>query len=796
LNLSVVTTVVDGSKLGGQLEVAVDGKVSWRAAVGNPGLVCAAHARNVRVLPIVGHPKVPHQEHAAFDYHGLLSNATAVARAARELSMLVAAAGYDGVEFDMEALGAPYGKPHVPGGFDYGMAYVGLVAATRAALRAATTAHATTFVTVGALNVSAQDEAPVFAAYPLVPLAEATDGIFIMGYDMNKGHDTCAGPNAPIDVLGAYVGGYIAVGVPPEKLILGIPWYGRQYYCNGTGTGLSVIPACTRSTCFCGSPGHYAPYEGVPSLWQTRARLRSARTTGCSRGWDERAGSPWMDCPATATVPRTQTWYDDENSTRLKVELADRLGLGGIGVFSAEMAGDPTTVGDEEAVKAAWAALSRFNGRLVAPAPATDRVYSGVNTPALGGVFNVRDFGAVGNNVTYDTAAVRAAALALREAGGGTLLFPRDKTYLTGCINLSSHTTVVIEPGATVVGSPQVDDWPLIDPLPYMGWGSMNQGLLYCTGCVNVTLTGGGTIDGLDQPWYPMAPAQCSSAPPCAGTHLVLFRNSTGVVVSNVTVIRSRNWALHFAWVTDLHVERVTVDIDGGDAIDLTCVHNAVIEQSVLAAGKDAIGVKSGAGHAGRLFGRPTRNVVFRDIHVGRGHGLSIGDEIAAGVINVTFERIFLNGTRAGPRIKSKPGTGGFIDNITYRNITGVRMGVPPGGSDNPHHGSLNEAWRDIDIDLDWTSNNSTKTGNTSCTNLLFDGVQISGGVNAGVFIGTGTTAIVNVTLRNVKLGGGAISNAAFQNCTHVKNGVCIGDTVDPCPPCFTRQWENAMLFK
>ena len=59
----------------------------------------------MRVLPIVGHPKPPHEEHVPFDYKGLLSNSSAVLRAAKEISTLVAAAGYDGVEFDMEALG-------------------------------------------------------------------------------------------------------------------------------------------------------------------------------------------------------------------------------------------------------------------------------------------------------------------------------------------------------------------------------------------------------------------------------------------------------------------------------------------------------------------------------------------------------------------------------------------------------------------------------------------------------------------------------------------------------------------
>ena len=114
LDLSAVTAVVDGSKLGGQLEVAVDGAVTWRSAAGDPELVCRAHQAGVRVFSIAGHLKLPHQDHVPFDYHGLLSNRSAVARAARGLASMAFEAGYDGVEFDMEAIGAPYG-PERPG---------------------------------------------------------------------------------------------------------------------------------------------------------------------------------------------------------------------------------------------------------------------------------------------------------------------------------------------------------------------------------------------------------------------------------------------------------------------------------------------------------------------------------------------------------------------------------------------------------------------------------------------------------------------------------------------------------
>ena len=79
------------------------------------------------------------------------------------------------------------------------------------------------------------------------------------------------------------------------------------------------------------------------------------------------------------------------------------------------------------------------------------------------GPFDVTKFGAAGDNHTDDTAAIRAATAALEAAGGGTLLFPARKTFLTGPFNISSHTEVVIESGATVLGHAAAD-WPIVDP--------------------------------------------------------------------------------------------------------------------------------------------------------------------------------------------------------------------------------------------------------------------------------------------------------------------------------------------
>ena len=386
LNFSAVTTIVQGSKLGGQLVVDNDGSVSWRTKSGpssgssSSSLICTAHSHGVRVLPIVDPPPAPHHVPGTLkkprDYQTLLQNSSAISRAASELATLATAAGFDGVEFDWEGMGAPYVGAH-RSKFDYGTAYVSLLRQTRAAVRKAHR-YGSTYVTIGLNNVSSKTEKPVFAAYPLKQMADATDGMFIMACeavhvpshasvsfwsllccslaissalttytktttrkidgacrmcvrvhehcvfkdDMNHAHAYCGRANSPLDTVTSNLNGWLALGVPRSKLILGIPWYGHVYHC-----GLSTVlpgPECATAapTCIVGSKtkpsligGH-----GTTTLWEVEQLLANSSRNGCFKGWSEAASSPFIDCPSAAAAlapaaaggaaaaAHTQTW--------------------------------------------------------------------------------------------------------------------------------------------------------------------------------------------------------------------------------------------------------------------------------------------------------------------------------------------------------------------------------------------------------------------------------------------------------------------------------------------------------
>lgn len=112
------------------------------------------------------------------------------------------------------------------------------------------------------------------------------------------------------------------------------------------------------------------------------------------------------------------------------------------------------------------------------------------------GLFNVRDFGAKGDGVTLDTAALNKTIEACAAVGGGTVYLPAG-TYLSGTVHLKSNVTLWIDSGAIILGSENLADYDVVTP-PYMKirtdlwFGFLIQG----TDLDRVAIIGSGTIDG------------------------------------------------------------------------------------------------------------------------------------------------------------------------------------------------------------------------------------------------------------------------------------------------------------
>src|SRR5580693_20002 len=72
--------------------------------------------------------------------------------------------------------------------------------------------------------------------------------------------------------------------------------------------------------------------------------------------------------------------------------------------------------------------------------------------------FDVREFGAKADGVTFDTEAIQKALDACGRSGGGTVTFSPG-TYLSKPLTLRTKSTVLLEEGATLLASPRQSDF-------------------------------------------------------------------------------------------------------------------------------------------------------------------------------------------------------------------------------------------------------------------------------------------------------------------------------------------------
>jgi len=346
-------------------------------------------------------------------------------------------------------------------------------------------------------------------------------------------------------------------------------------------------------------------------------------------------------------------------------------------------------------------------------------------------VFNVLNYGAVGDGTTLNTKAISSAITAAKQAGGSsTLYFPSGK-YLTGPFNLTSNMQLSLDPAATILAVPDMTQFGIVPAWPSYGTGrDTNTGpdnyepFIGAYNAQNVSITGG-TIDGQGQYWWDLYRAkQLHHSRPV----LVQFQWCDGVKVTNTLLRNSPFWNLHPLYTNDVYIADMTIlapqTSPNTDGIDVDSSTNVLIERVTVTNGDDMIAIKSGFNMPGILYGKPSANVIIRDSVFANGHGISVGSETSGGVRNITFENCEVTNAVNGPRVKTSRGRGGIIQDIVFKNITvrncygssGVVMstGMNYDNIPNPGNATTTPIVRDITIS-DVRSTQCSKPGSFIC---------------------------------------------------------------------------------
>ena len=156
-------------------------------------------------------------------------------------------------------------------------------------------------------------------SWDIKTLSELCDYLIVMGYDYYWSGSSTAGPVAPLEGesynVTRTINTYLTAGVSPEKLLLGVPWYGYDWpvltntrKATASGTATSRI------------------YTSANQLAVTYGKIFDLAT---KVPYVSYSGSPaWR-----------QLWFDDPESLSMKYTLAKNKNLGGIGIWALSYEG-------------------------------------------------------------------------------------------------------------------------------------------------------------------------------------------------------------------------------------------------------------------------------------------------------------------------------------------------------------------------------------------------------------------------------------------------------------------------
>ena len=322
--------------------------------------------------------------------------------------------------------------------------------------------------------------------------------------------------------------------------------------------------------------------------------------------------------------------------------------------------------------------------------------------------FPITKYGAkTSNSAKKNQKAINKAISECSKKGGGKVIVPAG-TYLTGAITLQSNVNLVVEKDATLLFAYEPELYPQV----LTRWEGLDcwnlSPCIYAYKADNVAITGEGTIDGNgsnDTWWWwcgkpvygwkeGMPRQQDDNGRPRLlrmaedgvdmnerrftttdrlRPQLIGLNTCNNVLIEGVTLLRSPFWVIHPLLCSNVTVRRVHIDNDGpnGDGCDPESCDGVLIEDCYFNTGDDCIAVKSGRNNDGRLWDKPSENIIIRNCMMANGHGgVVIGSEISGGCRNLFAENNKMDSPDLDRvvRIKTNPCRGGVIENIYVRN--------------------------------------------------------------------------------------------------------------------------------
>jgi polygalacturonase len=216
-------------------------------------------------------------------------------------------------------------------------------------------------------------------------------------------------------------------------------------------------------------------------------------------------------------------------------------------------------------------------------------------------IFDITDYGAVGDSATLNSAFIQKAIDACAKKGGGIVVFPAGK-FVTGTIVLRSNIEYHFDNGAMLIGSTSIEHYNKPEGESNVMLISNTQQvppvqqalrvLLDGSGIENVSFTGHGIIEGNGKYFWDAEFKALERPEPW-----INFKNSKNISFRDITFQNSPSHVLRFANSEQIVIDGIKIfnvpKSPNTDGIDIVDSHHVSIVNSFISTGDDAICLKS-----------------------------------------------------------------------------------------------------------------------------------------------------------------------------------------------------------
>lgn len=285
-------------------------------------------------------------------------------------------------------------------------------------------------------------------------------------------------------------------------------------------------------------------------------------------------------------------------------------------------------------------------------------------------VYNVKDFGAIGDGKSDDATAIQKAIDACHAAGGGQVYFPASHTFMASPFTLKSNIDFHVEAGAKVLANPDERVYTKSAFRQNPGEGTIWIG---AEDIKNLTISGSGEIDGNGisfmgaelEDSYVLKPFTVLDPRP----HVLTIVGGNNIRIKDVKIGNSAYWTVHLVGCNDVVISGITLlnslKVRNSDGIDLDHSKNVRISDCYIESGDDCICLKNRREF--EEFGVCENITVTNCTMTSRSCAIKIGSENMDTIRQVLFNNCIIKKSNRGVGIQNRDE--GVVSDVIFSNM-------------------------------------------------------------------------------------------------------------------------------